>query len=131
MTQLKNTYHLEDQLRLGPPKQKIEKNKIEKNEVPIPNPLCMCFVIQSVSNSIYLYSSYQLVYPHCKEPQIPPGVMSKILAALATHYSLPYGNPLQVSMVWKHVINAPIEIWRKLKWLEGGDLMHASQVVSA
>lgn len=39
MTQLKNTYHLEDQLRLGPPKQEIGKN-----EVPIPNPLCTCFI---------------------------------------------------------------------------------------
>jgi hypothetical protein len=57
--------------------------------------------------------------------------MSKILAALATRYSPPYGNPLRVSTVWKHVVNAPIEIWGKLKRLEGGDLMHASQVVSA
>ncbi|KAJ2924111.1 hypothetical protein H1R20_g12985, partial [Candolleomyces eurysporus] len=111
MTQLKNTYHLEDQLRLGPPKQEFGKN-----EVPIPNPL---------------YSSYRLVYPRRKEPQISPGAMSKILAALATRYSPPFGNPLQVSTVRKHVINAPIEIWGKLRRLEGGDLMHASQVVSA
>ncbi|TEB21776.1 hypothetical protein FA13DRAFT_1757476 [Coprinellus micaceus] len=95
------------------------------------NRLLLAVQMTHVKNMYGLHEELRLGPTKKGEPAVPPGTMTKIIGALATRYSPPHGKALKASIVRRHIKCARIEVWGKLRRLDGGDTMHASHVIGA
>jgi len=66
-----------------------------------------------------------LCFPREKNPTIPEGLLSKIIATLATRY-----NSTR-AIIKRHFSAKEVEFWGKIRRLEGGDTMRAAAVCHA
>ena len=66
-----------------------------------------------------------LCFPREKNPTIPEGLLSKIIATLITRYNSTH------AVVKRHLSVQEIEFWGKIRRLGGGDTMRAAAVCHA
>ena len=66
-----------------------------------------------------------LCYPRQQNPTVSQGVLSKIIAALVTRYNTTR------AIINRHFSVQDLEVWGKIRRLEGGDTMRASAVCRA
>ena len=66
--------------------------------------------------------SYVLCFPRQTSPNIPEGVLSKIIAALVTRYNT------SRTIIKRHFTVQEMEVWGKIRQLGGGDTMRAVKV---
>ncbi|KAJ2936589.1 hypothetical protein H1R20_g502, partial [Candolleomyces eurysporus] len=112
--QIKNYYNLHDALSLT---QKIGRSVNWEYEIPDPS-----------------YSQYVLVSPRKANPVIPDSLLTRIAAALVTRFS-PIDTALSQDLIpvrtMKQLLSTfAVESWGRLRRLEGGDTMLASELVN-
>ena len=66
-----------------------------------------------------------LCFLHEKNPTIPEGLLSKIIATLATYYNSTH------AIIKCHFSAKEVEFWGKIRQLEGGDTMRAAAICHA
>ncbi|KAJ7612408.1 hypothetical protein DFH06DRAFT_1147325 [Mycena polygramma] len=76
--------------------------------------------IEKSGMSLAAYPRCVLVYPRQMRP-VAHGLLAKISRHLATCYSVTSAQILPL-------VTSPIEHWGKIQWLEGGDMVHASEM---
>ncbi|RXW12674.1 hypothetical protein EST38_g13181 [Candolleomyces aberdarensis] len=114
MTQIKNHYNLHTELSLT-----RKAGRTVNWEYQIPN---------------LAYSKYVLVSPRQRNPAISSSLLTKIAAALVTRFS-PLETTVREDLIpirdMKELLSTfSIESWGRLRRLEGGDTMLASQLVN-
>ena len=75
---------------------------------------------------------YSLVAPRIVKPRIPAGIMTKIAGALVTRFSpldVKQEDLIPIQRIKELLVQSEIESWGRLRRLEGGDTMLASETV--
>ena len=118
LDQIKNRYNAHKDLALLPP------NKESSWEFRIEECNFFLYILaQGLSVLIILIDPTSvLCFPRQKNPTIPEGLLSKIIVTLVTRYNTTR------TIIKRHLNVNEIEIWGKIRRLEGGDTMRAVQV---
>lgn len=77
--------------------------------------------------------NYALVAPRVKDPVVRPDVWRKLASVFVTRFSpldaTGPGNLISIDDAYNLLDSSTVEAWGKLCRLDGGDTMHASEVV--